>query len=77
LVLCDLTMPHMSGWETLAALRRASPGVRVILTSGYDEADVMADEHDDQPEAFLAKPYPVDALRRAIRRALAPTRPLR
>ncbi|HUR21600.1 MAG TPA: response regulator [Vicinamibacterales bacterium] len=70
LVVCDLTMPHLDGWETLAALRRLSPGMPVILTSGYDEADVMADERDEQPQAFLAKPYPHDALRRAIRRAL-------
>ena len=73
LVLCDLTMPHMNGWETLAALRRASPGIRVILTGGYDEADVMADEHDEQPNAFLAKPYPIDALRQAMCRALGAT----
>jgi PAS domain S-box-containing protein len=77
LVLCDLTMPHIDGWETLAALRRASPGIRVILTSGYDEADVMADDHDEQPNAFLAKPYPIDALRHAIRRALGTARPPR
>lgn len=70
LVLCDLTMPHMSGWETLAALRKLSPGLPVILTSGYDEADVMSDENDEQPQAFLAKPYRLAALRRAIRRAL-------
>ena len=75
LVLCDLTMPHMNGWDTLAALRKLSPTVPVILTSGYDEAHVMAEERDEQPQAFLAKPYSVDALRAAIRRALsAPTR---
>lgn len=74
LVLCDLTMPNMDGWETLDALRRLSPGIPVILTSGYDEADVMADDREEQPQAFLAKPYPLDALRRAIRRALGTER---
>lgn len=69
-VLCDLSMPLMGGWETLKALRELSPGLPVILTSGYDEADVMADEHDEQPQAFLAKPYALDALRRTIRQAL-------
>jgi CheY-like chemotaxis protein len=71
LVVCDLTMPHMDGWEALAAMRRLSPGIPVLLTSGYDEADVMAEDHDEQPQAFLAKPYPIEALRIAIRRALA------
>jgi PAS domain S-box-containing protein len=75
LVVCDLTMPHMDGWETLTALRTLSPGLPVVLTSGYDEADVMADERDEQPQAFLAKPYPLDALRRAIRRALGTGKP--
>lgn len=70
LVVCDLTMPHMDGWETLAAVRKLSPGMPVVLTSGYDEADVMAEDRDEQPQAYLAKPYPLHALRRAIRRAL-------
>jgi PAS domain S-box-containing protein len=75
LVLCDLTMPHMDGWETLAALRKLSPSIPIVLTSGYDEADVMADDRDEQPQAFLAKPYPLDALQRAIRRALGTRKP--
>jgi two-component system, cell cycle sensor histidine kinase and response regulator CckA len=70
LVVCDLTMPHMDGWQTLSALRGLSPALPVILTSGYDQAHVMAGDHDDKPEAFLEKPYPFDALRAAIRRAL-------
>ena len=44
-VLCDLTMPRMNGWETLAALRSLAPGIPVILASGYDEAQVMAGDH--------------------------------
>ncbi|MEP7310450.1 MAG: response regulator, partial [Acidobacteriota bacterium] len=75
LVLCDLTMPHMDGWETLAALRKLSPDIPIVLTSGYDEADVMDDDRGEQPQAFLAKPYSLDALRRAIRRALGAGRP--
>lgn len=75
LVLCDLTMPHMNGWDTLAALRKISPAVPVILTSGYDEAHVMAEDRDERPQAFLAKPYQVDALRAAIRRALGARTP--
>ena len=70
-VLCDVTMPYMDGWGTLAALRTLAPGIRVILTSGYDEAHVMADDYDERPQAFLGKPFQLNALRDAIRRALA------
>jgi two-component system cell cycle sensor histidine kinase/response regulator CckA len=70
-VVCDVTMPRMGGWETLAALRRLMPGLPVVLASGYDEAEVMAGNHPELPEAFLSKPYHLQDLGDAIRRALA------
>ena len=70
-VLCDLTMPRMNGWETLAALRRMDPNVPFILASGYGEGEVMAGEHADRPQAYLQKPYEMPALVAAVRRALA------
>ena len=68
--LCDLTMPRMNGWQTLAALRKVAPGIPVILASGYDEAQVMAGDHAEWPQAFLGKPYRLKGLRDAIGRAL-------
>ena len=70
-VVCDLTMPRMDGWDTLAALRELSPDIAVILSSGYDEAQVMAGEHPDRPNAFLGKPYQLKGLRDTISRVLA------
>jgi len=70
-VLSDLTMPRMDGWETLAAFRKLSPDIPVILSSGYDEAQVMAGEHTEQPSAFLGKPYQLKGLRDTISRVLA------
>ncbi len=69
-VLCDLTMPRMNGWQTLAALRKLAPGIPVILASGYDEAQVMAGDHAEWPQAFLGKPYRLKGLRDAVGRAL-------
>jgi CheY-like chemotaxis protein len=70
-VLCDLTMPRMRGWETLAALRQLAPGLPVILCSGYDEARMMEGHHAELPQAFLLKPYTIVALINAINIALA------
>ena len=69
-VLSDLSMPRMDGWETLAALRKLSPEIPVILSSGYDEAQVMADEHTERPNAFLGKPYQLKGLRETVNRVL-------
>jgi two-component system, cell cycle sensor histidine kinase and response regulator CckA len=70
LVLSDLTMPRMNGWETLSALREICPDIPVILASGYDEAQIMADDHRIQPQAFLHKPYQLDDLKKALAEAL-------
>ncbi len=71
LVLCDLTMPRMDGWETIASLRKLSPDIPVILTSGFNEAHVMAGDHPTLPDAFLGKPYERKELIAAIGQALS------
>ncbi|MBN2369893.1 MAG: response regulator [Vicinamibacteria bacterium] len=70
-VLCDLTMPRMDGWQTMAALRKLEPDLPVILTSGYSEAQVMAGDHGERPQAFLNKPYQLKRLSDALGHALA------
>ena len=70
-VLSDLTMPRMDGWETLVALRKLSHDIPVILSSGYDEARVMAGEHPERPNAFIGKPYQLKGLGDMIRRVLS------
>jgi len=45
LVLLDLILPGMDGWQVLAAMRKLVPGIPVILSSGYDEAYAMAGDH--------------------------------
>jgi PAS domain S-box-containing protein len=65
-VLLDLTMPHMDGWETLAALRGLRSDIPVVLVSGYDEANVMQGDHAELPQAFLHKPYSMKDLKAAL-----------
>jgi len=70
-VILDLTMPRMDGWATLAAIRTVRPEIPVIMSSGYDEAQVLAGRQMPRPPVFLHKPYTFDELRAAIQKALA------
>lgn len=69
-VITDLSMPDMDGWQTLAELRALDPALPVILSSGYDETEVMNRESADQPHAFLHKPYSLKELRQKLSQIL-------
>ncbi len=74
-VLCDLSMPCMDGWETLSALRQMHSTIPVVLTSGHDEFTVLAGGHSDLPHhVFLHKPYQKAELENALTRAMAANR---
>jgi CheY-like chemotaxis protein len=62
-VLLDLTMPRMDGEETFRELRRIDPEVRVILSSGYNEMDVVGRFAGKGLTAFIQKPYQLATLR--------------
>lgn len=69
LVLLDLSMPGMNGWQTLAELRSIRPDIPVILSSGYDEAQMSKGDHRESPQAFLPKPYGARDLKAAVLKA--------
>ena len=56
-VLLDLAMPEMDGEEALAAIRAHDPRARVVLSSGYGEAELIARLKDKGAAGFLSKPY--------------------
>jgi len=68
LVLLDLSMPRLSGQETLARLREAAPGIKVILSSGYAHlGDLPA--HLGAVDS-ISKPYRPAELARLVRKVL-------
>jgi two-component system, cell cycle sensor histidine kinase and response regulator CckA len=60
--LVDLTMPRVDGAETFRELRRMKPGVRVILSSGYNEQDVTQRFVGKGLAGFIQKPYQLSTL---------------
>ena len=73
LVLIDMMMPGMTGAEAFARMRQLSPGVRGILSSGYDADGTGRESVSAGFSAFLRKPYRRAELGNAVRGALAPS----
>jgi signal transduction histidine kinase/CheY-like chemotaxis protein len=74
LVFTDLVMPGgLSGREVAIRARTIKPGVKVLLTSGYAEELVRADDLRREQLKVLRKPYKQADLAAAMREALGDT----
>jgi two-component system, cell cycle sensor histidine kinase and response regulator CckA len=69
-VLLDLVMPNTSGGETLAILRYYSPGLPVVVTSGYSELDAVSLTETERGVGFLKKPFTAGQLTTELHRVL-------
>ncbi|HIG84232.1 MAG TPA: response regulator [Verrucomicrobiales bacterium] len=71
LVLLDLTMPVMSGKETLAVIRERFTDVPVVVCSGYMvDLEGFEDETGLRPDSAIQKPYNVNDLAKRVREVL-------
>ena len=57
LVVLDLSMPNMSGEEALPELRKIRSEVKVVVSSGYSEAETMTLFKGQRVSGFVQKPY--------------------
>lgn len=57
LVFLDMTMPRLNGEEAFREIRQIRPGVRVILTSGYNEIEATRRFTSKGLAGFLQKPF--------------------
>ena len=67
LVILDMSMPVMDGEETFRELRRINPEVKVILTSGYNEKDVLERFIGKGLTGFIQKPFILSAFLEIIK----------
>jgi CheY-like chemotaxis protein len=75
LVVLDLTMPVMSGEDTLAALRRIRRDMPVVLSSGFSETEAVLRFEGHDLAGFLQKPYTVTQLVETVRSVISVAQP--
>lgn len=69
-ILLDMQMPIMNGEETFHHLRRIDPQTRIIISSGYSEAQTMQHFVGQGLVSFLQKPYDLDQLISTVERVI-------
>jgi DNA-binding NtrC family response regulator len=70
LVLSDLRMPGISGFELLRKLKADAPDVAVVLMTAYDDMQTAIDAMKDGAFDYLVKPLDLERLEEIIERAL-------
>ena len=82
LLITDLMMPHLKGWELASHIRRLQPKLPILFISGYPGDQVLdscGGNGGGQPlfnrleahEAFLRKPFSMEELARVADRLIA------
>jgi len=70
LLVTDLTMPELTGPELAECVRRVRPDFPVLVTTGYLRVGDLDRARAAGLEQFLEKPFTLEALADALRRAL-------
>lgn len=72
LVICDLSLPGgMNGVQAAERLREIDPGIKSIVSSGYEGDPIMRDCRKYGFSTAVAKPYELSVLIRAVGEVLA------
>jgi PAS domain S-box-containing protein len=61
-VVLDVGLPDMNGWDVYLALRKISPGLPIVFSSGHSDQEALERQADASSVAFLRKPYDIDTL---------------
>lgn len=71
LILLDVTMPRLNGFETLERIREFDEDPRVIIMSGFAPQKIADEFAHLKPDAIISKPFLFPALHQQIVRVLA------
>jgi signal transduction histidine kinase/CheY-like chemotaxis protein len=75
LVLCDVGMPQMSGWQVAREIQRIAPGTAVWMLTGWANEIGESDPRRRYVRGVLAKPLDLEQLRSLLAPSAKPTTP--
>lgn len=70
-VLLDIGMPKVDGWETLKYIKGNTPMTKVIILTAYDDVKNAIKALQLGASDFVSKPYDLNDIFKSIRRVLA------
>lgn len=70
LVLLDILMPELSGYETFMEMKKIQPNVRVLLVSGIKNDETIDAILNQGAKGFVEKPYTFPQLSQAAYKAI-------
>ena len=70
LLLSDMLLPELSGYDLAVKLRDRYPNLKVILMTGYIEGEIVQKCATELNATFLDKPFQPAVLRQVVRDAL-------
>jgi PAS domain S-box-containing protein len=70
LVITDLGMPGMSGWEVARLVKLARPGVPVVMITGWGDRIDPAEAVSRGVDVLISKPFKRDQIREVVNAAL-------
>ena len=70
LVVSDIVMPEMDGWELVRKLRARAPGLPALFMSGFVPEGTAMPQASEGRSAFLSKPFAPDQLAARVRELL-------
>lgn len=77
LVLLDIRMPEMDGFELLESLRKEDPWLTVIMMTAYGSIEIAVEAIRRGAYDFITKPFNKEPLLRAVRKGLERNRLIR
>lgn len=66
IVILDIKMPKMNGLEILKELKKISPGIKVIIASGYKSVETASEAIKFGASDYIIKPFETSQVLNAI-----------